>query len=275
MVAAVDTRSTQAAVINVLAGKPDVRLTLGAVFVLYNHPAATLRTTQVANVVVVKSTPDIKTTQATVVVLWKGRTERRKVRAWGFSQDGHDFYVLRLGETMTLVYDLTTQQWSKWENPGLNVLRAHLGLNWTGQAKTSLDAGYAWNVIGGDDNTGILWNLDPTVEVDDDVNGVDTSFERQVVGQYPMRLRDTAQCGAVYVLANLGSPVLTAEGVTLETSDDLGYNWINHGTVTIESGNTSQEVGWIGLGVMTSPGRIFRITDTGAFARISSMDIRP
>lgn len=257
-----------------MAAAVDIRVTQGAVLVPYVFPAGQVRTTQAAAVTAFGGKPQLRITQAAVIVLWTGRRENRKLRAWGFSLDGHDFYVLRLGETMTLVHDLTTGQWSRWATQDINVLRTHLGLNWLGMAKTTLDQGYAWNIVGGDDSTGHLWLLDPTVAVDDDVSGDDLPFDRQIIGALPARLRDTGQCGGVYLIGNLGSPALTGDQVTLETSDDSGVNWLSHGAITVTSGDVTQELSWIGLGVMTAPGRLFRITDTGALARVSSLDMR-
>lgn len=253
----------------------DIALTQGTVLAAYQFIAETERITQATNLAYIGSKPILKITQATVLALWRGRRENRKLRAWGFSLDGHDFYVLRLGELNTLVYDLTTGQWTRWSTPGENVLRAHLGLNWQGEGKTTLDQGFAWNIIGGDDTTGNLWILDPNEALDQDVDGTETPFDRKVLGAVPMRLRDSAQCAAIYVLANLGSPSLVGDGITLSTSDDNGFNWIDHGTVTVESGNVTQELGWLGLGLITSPGRLFLLEDTGAITRISSMDMRP
>lgn len=274
MVAAVTTRVTQGAVISLDTGNPDLKLTQACLLAMYTYPTATLRSTQGELAALVGAKPAQKITQGTVMVLYLVGAENRKLRAWGFSQDGHDFYVLRGGTSWSLVYDLTTNQWSWWKSPALNYLRAHLGLNWTGQTKTTLDRGFAWNVVGGDDTTGVLWILDPTVDIDDNTDGTQSAFNRQATGGVPQRLRNGVQCGAVYLTANLGSPLLTAPTVTLETSDDSGTNWVSHGAVTVTSGDTTQELSWLGLGLMTAPGRMFRITDSGAIARISSLDMR-
>jgi hypothetical protein len=274
VVAAVSTRVTQGTVISLDASTPDLRLTQATILAAYQHATTTLRISQAETAALVGSKPTLRTTQGTVMVLYLVGAENRKLRAWGFSQDGHDFYVLRGGTSWSFVYDLTTGQWSQWRSPSLNYLRAHLGLNWTGQAKTTLDRGFAWNVVGGDDTTGVLWLLDPTVNIDDNTDGTQSAFSRQVTGGIPQRLRNGVQCGAVYLTANLGSPLLTAPTVTLETSDDSGSNWVSHGALTVTSGDTTQELAWLGLGLMTAPGRLFRITDTGAITRISSLDMR-
>jgi hypothetical protein len=274
VVAAVDTRITEANAFTLLGGATP-HITQLTAMAMYNHPAVTTNITQSTWEGLIKSSPNVKITQASTLVLWSGSTGSRRVRAWAFSQDGHDFYVLRGGSSWSLVYDLTTGQWSQWASPSLNYLRTHIGLNWQGQSKTSLDAGYAWNVVGGDDTLGMLWMLDPSQTKDTDENNVDVEFTRKAIGMVPVRLRDTGQCGAVYLTANVGAPSLVGDGVTLSTSDDSGFNWNNQGTITVTSGDTNQEFAWIGLGIMKAPGRMFQVTDSGAFARISSLDMRP
>lgn len=203
-----------------------------------------------------------------------GTDERRKLTVWGFNQDGHKHFVFRLGTHETLVFDRITGQWAEWRTPALNVWRAHLGLNYQGIGSTTLSAGTSWNVIGGDDRTGILWTVDPGFDLDTDRDGVDIPFTRQVQGMYPMRLREGQQCGGIYVLADLGDPANLSNGVTLYISDNDGRTFTSHGTVSVIPDDTTQEVSWIGLGLITSPGRLFMLEDDGAFARISSMDMR-
>ena len=274
MAIASDVRSTQGTVISLTSSKAGLYVTQGLVLALYQHPTATLRSTQAEVAALIGAKPTLRTTQSSVLVLYLVGAENRRLRAWGFSQDGHDFYVLRGGTSYSLVYDLTTGQWSRWVSPGKNYLRAHLGLNWEGQSKTTLDQGYAWNVVGADDTTGDLWILDPTYNVDDNADGTHSPFNREVVGGVPMRLRNGMQCGAMYLTANLGAPESTAPTVTLLTSDDSGVNWVNQGAITVTVGNTIQELSWLGLGLITAPGRLFKIQDSGAINRISSLDMR-
>jgi hypothetical protein len=274
MVATAGVRSAASYITTLDGTSNELRLSGAFVTTVINYPSAGVRLAAGYVTLLAPTSNQLRTAGSYVTVVVRGHTENRKLRAWGFSLDGHDFYVLRLGETSSLVYDMTTGQWSRWASPGRTVLRTHLGLNWTGQAKTTLDQGYAWNVIGADDTTGDLWILDPNVNIDDNADGTQSSFSRQATGGVPARLREGIQCGAVYLTANLGSPLLTAPTVTLETSDDSGNNWINHGAVTVNTGDTTQELAWLGLGLMTAPGRLFRVTDSGAITRISSLDMR-
>ncbi len=196
------------------------------------------------------------------------------IRAWGCSLDGHDFYLLRLGTDYTMVYDDATEQWSHWHSPDSDVFRAHLGLNWYGFNTTTIGRGFSWNIIGADDTTNNLWILDPTVGDDEDTVSGSTPFERQVLGAVPIRGREVISCNQAYVTMNLGSPQVTGGAITLSTSDDSGQTWLDHGTITVTSTDYSQEIVWHGLGLITAPGRLFKLTDEGAAVRISSLDIR-
>ena len=196
-----------------------------------------------------------------------------KLSVWGFNLDGHKFYVFRLGDSMTLVYDRLTGQWMEWRTEGETVFRPHLGLNWLGVGAGPL-SNFSWNIVGGDDRTGILWNLDPEQPQDTDELGEDVVFTRQIIGAVPMRQREGQQCGGIYVIADLGDPVLTAPNLTLYTSDDDGRSWVNHGSIIVQENDDTQELAWIGLGLITSPGRLFKFEDTGAVQRISSVDMR-
>lgn len=278
MAAATTVRATQGEVLASWGGDAfDLRLTMGAVLTAYKYPSTTLRSTQGMVLAAVGGKPTLRNSQSTILVLWAGRRENRKMRAWGFSLDGHDFYVLRLGESATLVHDMTTGQWSRWATNDLNVWRAHLGLNWGGVEKVILDQDFKWNIVGGDDSTGVIWLADPTAGIDEDTAGITETapFDRKAIGVMPMRLREGQQCGAIYLTAALGSPTLTGASITLRTSDDNGYNWVDHGDVVIASGNTTQEISWLGLGLITAPGRIFEISDAGGTCRLSSLDMRP
>lgn len=199
-------------------------------------------------------------------------SEGQTVRCWAYTLDGHDFYVMRLGSTETLVYDLTTQQWSSWSSPGRNNWRAHIGQNWQGMT-TSL-ATYPTDVVAGDDTEGLLWILDPTKGVDDNTDTGQTAFSCRVTGGVPFSGRDNARCNAVTLTLSLGQPSLTGASITLSTSDDFGHNWTNHGAVTVAAGAYDATVEWRGLGLMKAPGRVFKFTDSGAVIRISRADIR-
>jgi hypothetical protein len=203
-----------------------------------------------------------------------GAEDNPTIRVWGFSLDGHDFYCLRLGNGQTLIYDLTTGQWSHWASPNAVNWRAHIGQNWVGIGAQTTLREFGSDVIAGDDATGVLWMLDPTAGVDDNTTTGTTSYMRRVNAGLVLRGRDTLPCNAVQLTVSLGVPVVTGATLQLRTSDDFGYTWVDQGTVMIDPGNYEQVIEYRSLGLMVQPGRIFEITDQGASVRITGADIR-
>jgi hypothetical protein len=195
------------------------------------------------------------------------------IRCWAFSLDDHDFYVLRLGPSETLIYDLKTGQWSSWESPNRTNWRLHVGQNWVGF--TDLEANNT-DIIAGDDVEGVLWILDAEYGLDDrpDDSGLNDPFTRIVTGGVQVVGRNNIPCGAVTLDVALGAPVDTGTRILLEISDDLGHNWTDCGTVTVPAADYSKTIEWRALGLIKAPGRIFRLTDTGATVRISGANMR-
>lgn len=196
------------------------------------------------------------------------------IRAWGCTLDGHDFYLLRLGDDYTLVYDDATGTWAHWHSPDLDYFRPRVGMNWPGFGSDSIARGFNWNIVAGDDTTDNLWMMDP--EAGDDENALtgSTAFEREVTGAVMQRGRKTQRCNQIYLTMNLGDPQVTGANIQLETSDDGGQSWYDHGVVTVTPGDYTQEIVWHGLGLITAPGRIFKLSDAGASVRISSLEMR-
>ena len=150
------------------------------------------------------------------------------------------------------------------------------GMNWIGMGKTTFDQNLGTDIVAGDDAHGLLWILDPTQGYDD--HPLDTypdgiAIDRVVTGQVPVRMRDTIDCGGVYLTFATGEPALVAAYFKLETSDDQARSWTDHGTVTVNPSDWAQQVQWLSLGQIVSPGRIFRITDNGATVRIDGLDM--
>jgi hypothetical protein len=98
-------------------------------------------------------------------------------------------------------------------------------------------------------------------------------FERVVQGQVPMAGREVLPCYACWITTDMGAPAYVGAGVLLEISDDGGVSYDDMGTVTVTTGETSPELSWYSLGQIEAPGRLFRITDDGAVARIDSMEM--
>ncbi len=198
------------------------------------------------------------------------------IRCWAFTLDGHDFYVMRLGPSTTLVYDRLTQQWSEWISPGRTNWRPICGLNWQG-ATHAFEEGYAADIICGDDASGALFFLDPTRGRDDRSDqflGEDDKFDRIITAAVPLDGRTPLQCNALQIEVALGAPSQDSAAFSLTTSDDLGQTWINQGSVTTTTNDFTEVIEWRGLGMARQPGRLFRITDNGATVRIGRAELR-
>jgi len=199
------------------------------------------------------------------------------IRSWGFSLDGHDFYVLRLGDSGSFIYDLTTQTWSEWISPGRTNWRPHVGQNWKGFANIDTDNGYT-DVVCGDDATGTIWVLNTKKGRDErDTAGTiwpDDKITKVVTGGIQVTGRDTVKCGAVELDLAIGNPTQTGALIQLEISDDLGHTFVDCGINTVAAGNYNQPVEWRSLGTISAPGRIFRITDDGMSERIGGANLR-
>ncbi len=258
------------------ATTPTISLSEARLFALINFPTVEEQASQVRVFAPILQRTDIEVSEARVFAIVRGRIENRRLRAWAYSLDGHDFYVLRLGEQETLVCDLATGQWSEWASPGLPYWRAHIGGNWLGMAASVYASGVRDTVIAGDDTVGLLWLVDPDGGMDESPreDRPDAPFARMVTGGIPMQMRETARCGAVYATISCGDPAYSGASITLRTSDDVGKTWTDHGALTVTPGDWDQEFSWRSLGLIRAPGRIFSIEDDGATARIAGADMR-
>lgn len=190
-----------------------------------------------------------------------------QIRTWTGTLDGHDFYVLRLGTQDTLVYDTYSKQWYDWESADQPIWSVNAGYNWLG----SRGKGYESSIVVGDDETGQLYFLDPTQAYDEGNDDLSHYFERVAMAQTLMQGRKTAPCHVIYL--NGDNEATTARPVKLETSDDNGKTFFDHGDITAEIGNYEQEFSWRSLGLIRCPGRLFKITDDGAFTRIDNLEV--
>lgn len=204
------------------------------------------------------------------------------IRAWGFTLDGHDYYVLNL-PLETLVYDFHSGQWFNWGSESFRVWAALEGVNWYGNigrllsqyGNTAVTQSLS-SVLVGDNSNGSLYFLDPTLPWDSDRTGDATynEFERYVYGQIQLRGWDWQPCDSFQVSGSVGDDNPTSSAtVQLEYSDDGGHTFIDAGTVTITEGQYNMRVEWPSLGSFQKPGRLFRITDFGALQRIDGMEV--
>lgn len=220
-------------------------------------------------------TTDLNMSQTVVRTIVKGRVDDPVVRAWTFTLDGHDFYVLRLGNDETLVYDVATEQWYVWGSSDTKLWRAYNGHNWLAADNQARD--YGSNIFVGDDGNGALYFLDPDGDTDDDAiegSSVSRPFTRKITGQVTNKGYNSAKVYGVYLegsLADLPDDVSLAT-VNLSYSDDRGVTYNDAGDVTLVDGDNNVRAVWRSLGSLKMPGRLFQITDTGSLKRIDYLD---
>jgi hypothetical protein len=192
-------------------------------------------------------------------ILIKFGRDVRQLRAWTFTQDDHDFYVLQLGSLGSLVYDKLTNQWAQWRSPGFAYYRGNDAVAWEG-----------WN-IACDTESGKLWIIDPEGRLDEET----TPIVSQAVGGITVRARKNVACYDAELAISEGEPPLGFDdgsvGLQLRTSTDDGKSWVNHGTVDGTGIGEDLVARWYGLGLMQSSGMIFEITNTGYARRLDGL----
>lgn len=251
----------------------EIRLTQTYVTALASLPAENAQTSQTFATVLVGTNRLIDTSQTYVTALVAGRVFDPVVRAWTFTLDGHDYYVLRLGNNETLVYDTHSEQWYVWGSGTTNLWKAYNGCNWLGV--NNFTATYGSNVVVGDDANGSIYLLNPENDTDDDsVEGAGKarSFERIVQGQVTVNGYDAVPCYGFQLEGSIGSlDIETLNTVNLKISDDRGNTYTDLGDISITQSDYAARVHWRSLGKMTTPGRLFQITDFGALRRIDAL----
>jgi hypothetical protein len=276
MVAAVGIQAPQAGtLVTFRQAAHDANVPQAGSLVAYNVPSQSLAAVQAGTSVAFREAAILTVDQAQIYAAVRGRVANPRVRAWTFTLDGHDFYVLRLGDTETLIYDMSTEQWVDWDSFDLPVWRPNTGITWVGGQ--ALADTYGSSIIAGDDTWGLLWFLAPEQPFDDHADYLNATqqidFERVVTGQLPNRGRGAIPCYVIFLTGdNYG---ITADdfapGVTLEYSDDGGKTYDDAGTIELTVGGENQAYEWYSLGQIDAPGRLFKITDNGVFTRIDDM----
>jgi hypothetical protein len=187
------------------------------------------------------------------------------LRAYTITQDDHDFWICNLGDGRpTIVLDLMTEQWSTWESKDLPRLRISDGFPWD------------FENVGGDYQAGLLWTLDGNERVDDAVSGSvadRTPIQLVLRGLYPNRLRKALGCFRATLTVGQGDPAAGGVGILLRTSDDMAQTFQDHGFLQLDQPGKQYDISWVSLGLITEPGRIFEIVDTGYATRIEALDI--
>lgn len=178
-------------------------------------------------------------------------------RAWSFVLDGHTFYVLDLGKQGTFVCDTSTgNQWAQFITTGY--------LNW------NFANGCMWGqrIVAGDLLTTDVWEMNPSSLLD---NGAAT-ITHVVTGGVVTRNRIYHSVDVLSLACSVGQSQTANGTVLLSFSDDQGKTWTDMDTKTLTQGDFSGEIAWQSLGSFESPGRIFKITDSGGFLRIDGVD---
>lgn len=258
------------------AGEPsvDAELSQFGVMAAAAYPADDVMASQLQVRGSGKPTLAAEASELFIMVAAKGRVSDPRVRAWTFTLDGHDFYVLRLGNSETLLYDTHSEEWTTWGSGDGNLWRAYTGGNWlAGQPQAAF---YGSSIIVGDDGNGSLYFLDPRSDYDDDaIEGADIprSFERLILGQFTIDGGYGATpCFGLELFGSIGQgDDLTT--VKLEISDDRGVTYVDAGTLTVPVGVGDFRLVWPSLGSMVAPGRLFRITDNGALRRVDALNL--
>lgn len=252
---------------------PSEHLSQARTLGIYNVPTTSMHAQQAKSLAVYNGTTPIHAQQAAVLAVCRGRIDNFNMRAYTVTIDGHDWYILQLGEEGTLVYDTTTQQWMQWgsDNSDLPNFRADTGLNWNAVSNYGTNS----DVVLGDNLTGMLYYFNPGQNYDGDAYDPKSTavykFTRALTGGIPNRGRGNIPCNFVFLTGDAGYGLLGST-VTLNVSDDLGQTYVNCGSLPATT-DYSQDVTWYSLGSFGAPGRIFTISDDGAFERIDSLDM--
>jgi hypothetical protein len=235
-------------------------------YALGNFPTDEIRAHQLPIAVVASAETsntfhDLKSHQLGVYVLVRGKIDRRDLRAWTFTQDDHDFWVLQLGDDGTLIYDKLSNQWAQWRSPGFTYWRGNDGVQWEG-----------WNICC-DTESGKLWIIDPEGRLDDETTPI-TSI---ITGGINTRMRKFVPNYMAELTVSEGQPPTGLDegdvSISLRYSDDQGLSYTSAGSVTGQGLNENITVRWYGLGIIPPNGRIYELTDTGYARRIDAFTV--
>lgn len=191
-------------------------------------------------------------------------TAGETIKAWSYKQDGHEFFVLHLGDYGTWVVDARSKRWHTRKSLGYAYWRATIGID-TPEGPWIADSEL---------ETENLFALDPTVRSD---NG--TEVERIFCAYIEHKGKAPIPCPAVWVYCSGGDAPATGQGsepvMVLDTSDDQGQTWSYEETAPMGIlGEYDAEVEFRGLDRIKRPGRLFRfkVTDP-ALVRVNSVEM--
>lgn len=252
---------------------PDTFVGFGGAMVVGNFPtAAIFASAGGAMVATAHRSTDLAVSLAGVMVVARGRVASPRLRVWTFQLDDHRFYGIDLGLLeKTLVFDMHSKAWAVWGSGDSDWWRARIIRNWLNGRRLAPTKSA---IIAGDDTTGMLYWLNPDGDSDSAPSlAMDepVPFVRTVTGQVVIAPGyGAAPCFGVQLEGSLGS-LAGDNDVTLAISDDRGNNYWSPGSVTLTGGAWGARAHWRSLGAMRQPGRLFRVTDTGALKRLDRL----
>jgi hypothetical protein len=261
--AASNAQTSQVVLPAALAG-PGVPKTSGFYALVANVGPAALaaETTQVAAATAVTgdlTTPS--TAQVDMLAAYAtGVPERNTQRAWFYDLDGHTNYVLDLGTSRTLVFDLLTEQWSQYGTEGYDIWNAQLGIEWIDRT------------VCADVQSSAIFELDPREPLDEGFR----ALRRKATAIVPTPSRNYTAMDAIHLIASVGDAQSDFAGtaeMTLRISDDQGRSFEDVGTVTLSTTDDDQEITFLSLGSFNMPGRIVELEDLGGPVRIDSAQV--
>lgn len=168
------------------------------------------------------------------------------ISCWSFRYNRHDFMVIS-SPLFSLVYDMTTNQWARWDT--------YLLEYWVAQSGTQINS----VVYAGDKTSSNIYTLEEGVD--------DNSLPivREVAGFFS-HYQKPFKCNEVVAYVNSGwSPSYLVEPtLELRWSDDLGATWSDYTQASLGArGDYTRSVAFRSLGLIQDPGRVFefRISD--------------
>ena len=255
----------------------DMKLSQAFSMAVINYPAEALDVSQVVTLLPYSTSgADVVTVaQLFTMVVVKGLPVYPICRAWTYTLDGHDYYILNtINETLVCDLSQDPPSWSVWGSGDEDKWRAWVGRQWI--AKLPYEETFGSNVVVGDIALATLGFLNPASPVDDNPDfeaEEQVPFRRVITGQIVTRGFDYVDCPGVIVTGSTADlPSETYVSVELLSSDD-GHNYNSHGTVDLVSQAYETRLQWLSLGSMTSPGRLFQLVDYGALTRIDDWEM--
>lgn len=245
----------------------DARLSQMQALAAINFPSEEVRSSQAQILGVIKPTVNARISQMQVLAAVKYPSLPRELLAWDFFMDGHHFYVLQLRGDGTLVFDTLTRRWAEWTTEEFDYWLARHGVNWP-QANMPYEG---TGIIAGSMLDGTLYHVKPEYATDIGLFGRQYDIVSVVTGGYSIRMRNDITCDEVMVTCSAGFDPVNDQTLLLETSDDMGITWRGWGALDLGMATPQMEVSWQSLGLISQPGRIFRLTDYGAVRTIDSM----